>query len=308
MIVCLIDGDGNIFSSDLIKQGHYGGRQAAMLLTKGLTDYLSSADPTEASAHGRGQLWLTIYCNKNGLLDTLTSNMVCTTEEFEAFVLGFNQASPLFSIVDVGNGKEAADSKIKGAHTCSGSGLYQVVKPFVSRVPPRLHSFPSDLQGVLWRYVFPAVLLSFVTLRRFSGAHDNGYTSTLNLLQNEGLLDKVILLKGYKDLAHEINSLNLPQLNIDGVFIQKKLQTNGKQKATAAVPNANAAGSAASKSPKPPKQPMPLPHDNDKARYSKPATPVPTVAKTATPVRKPRPLDPDQVRQPLLHRLPVYSN
>ena len=145
-------------------------------------------------------------------------------------------------------------------------------------------------------------------LRRFSGAHDNGYTSTLNLLQNEGLLDKVILLKGYKDLAHEINSLNLPQLNIDGVFIQKKLQTNGKQKATAAVPNANAAGSAASKSPKPPKQPMPLPHDNDKARYSKPATPVPTVAKTATPVRKPRPLDPDQLRQPLLHRLPVYFN
>lgn len=85
-----------------------------MLLTKGLTDYLSSIDPTEASVPGRGQLWLTIYCNKNGLLDTLLSNHICTSEEFEAFVLGFNQASPLFSIVDVGNGKEAADSKIKG--------------------------------------------------------------------------------------------------------------------------------------------------------------------------------------------------
>ncbi|RPD82575.1 hypothetical protein L226DRAFT_549286 [Lentinus tigrinus ALCF2SS1-7] len=254
LIVCLIDGDGNIFSSDLIKQGQFGGRQAAMLLTKGLTDYLSSADPTEASVPGRGQLWLTIYCNKNGLLDTLTNNSVCTTEEFEAFVLGFNQASPLFSIVDVGNGKEAADSKIK-----------EYLRVFTR---------------------FPQTSKVF-----FGGAHDNGYTSTLNLLQNEGLLDKVILLKGYKDLAHEIHNLNLPQLNIDGVFIQKKLQTNGKQKVG---PAANAIGSAASKSPKPPKQPMPLPQDNDKARYSKPSTPVPNVAKTGTPVRKPRPLDPDQ--------------
>src|SRR5262245_60906589 len=85
-----------------------------------------------------------------------------------------------------------------------------------------------------------------------SGAHDNGYTSTLNLLQNEGLLDKVVLLKAYKELAHEINSLHLPQLEIDGVFIQKKLQTNGKQKAAAAA----AVAAAANKSPKPPKQPV----------------------------------------------------
>ncbi|TFK89773.1 hypothetical protein K466DRAFT_574615 [Polyporus arcularius HHB13444] len=259
LIVCLIDGDGNIFSSDLIKLGQYGGRQAAMLLTKGLTDYLSSVDPTEASAPGRGQLWLTIYCNKSGLVDTLTSNSICTAEEFEAFVLGFNQASPLFSIVDVGNGKEAADSKIK-----------EYLRVFTR---------------------FPQTSKVF-----FGGAHDNGYTSTLNLLQNEGLLDKVVLLKGYKDLAHEIYSLRLPQLDIEGVFIQKKLQTNSKYKPTAAV--ANSAGSAAGKSPKPPKQPMPLSQDNDKARHSKPGTPIPNATKAATPARKPRKLDPDQKPPP----------
>ena len=121
LILCLIDGDGNIFSSDLIKQGQFGGRQAAALLTKGLTDYIASVDPAEASFPGRGQIWLTIYLNKSGLLETLTSNLVCTAEEFEAFVLGFNQASPLFSIVDVGNGKEAADSKIKGASWSASS-------------------------------------------------------------------------------------------------------------------------------------------------------------------------------------------
>ncbi|PIL31987.1 hypothetical protein GSI_06691 [Ganoderma sinense ZZ0214-1] len=263
LILCLIDGDGNIFSSDLIRQGQFGGRQAAALLTKGLTDYLASIDPTEASFPGRGQIWLTIYCNKNGLLDTLAHNLVCTTEEFEGFILGFNQASPLFSIVDVGNGKEAADSKIK-----------ECLRVFTR---------------------FPQTTKVF-----FGGAHDNGYTSTLNLLQNEGLLDKVVLLKGYKDLAHEINNLRLPQLEIDGVFIQRKLQTNGKQKAAAAVANASAAHAVANKSPKPSKQPMTpgsSASESEKIRLGpggKPGTPVAQIAKTATPVKKPRPLDPEQ--------------
>lgn len=131
-----------------------------------------------------------------------------------------------------------------------------------------------------------------------AGAHDNGYTSTLNLLQNEGLLDKVVLLKGYKDLAHEINNLNLPQLEVEGVFIQKKLHSNGKQKVAAAV--VSAAATPVTKSPKPPKQAQLQTQDTDKARYSKPGTPSSTVAKLPTPVRKVRPLDPEQVRARLL--------
>lgn len=91
-----------------------------MMLTKGITEYLSNGLDAENAMPGRGQIWLTIFCNKSGLLETLTTNNVCTAEEFEAFVIGFNQASPLFSIMDVGSGKEAADSKIKGAQwACS---------------------------------------------------------------------------------------------------------------------------------------------------------------------------------------------
>ncbi|KAI0801289.1 hypothetical protein C8Q74DRAFT_1454658 [Fomes fomentarius] len=267
LILCLIDGDGNIFSADLIKQGQGGGRQAAMLLTMGLTDYLASLDPAAAFSPSRGQIWLSIYCNKNGLLETLINNSICTMEEFEAFVLGFNQASPLFSIVDVGNGKEAADSKIK-----------EYLRVFTR---------------------FPQTTKVF-----FGGAHDNGYTSTLNLLQNEGLLDKVVLLKGYKDLAHEINNLNLPQLEIEGVFIQKKLQTNGKQKVVAAAAAAaSAAVTPATYSPKPPKQP-PLQAQDNRSYFSKPGTPS-NVAKPATPVRKPRPLDP---LQPLHKQKPPPCN
>ena len=85
-----------------------------MLLTQGLTEHLAGLD--NAVSSGRGEIWLTIYCNKKGLTETLTSNEICTLEQFEQFIMGFNQAAPLFSFVDAGVGKEAADSKIKGKY------------------------------------------------------------------------------------------------------------------------------------------------------------------------------------------------
>ncbi|KAG1864169.1 hypothetical protein DFJ58DRAFT_772914 [Suillus subalutaceus] len=179
LLLCLIDGDGNIFSQDLLASGHTGGRQAAMLLTKGLTDYMVDVD---AGSSCRGQVWLTVYCNKTGLMDTLVNNGICSASEFEAFVLGFNSASPLFSIVDVGGGKEAADAKIK---------------------------------------VFVRL-----TLMWFQGGHDNGYTSTLSTLENEGLLEKIVLLRGYKTLAAELQHFDLPHLDIGGVFMTKKLPSS----------------------------------------------------------------------------------
>ncbi|KAF9229318.1 hypothetical protein BS17DRAFT_16202 [Gyrodon lividus] len=189
LFLCLIDGDGNIFSQELLTAGHAGGRQAAMLLTKGLTDYMVE---TDAETSGRGQVWLTVYCNKSGLTDTLVNNEICTAGEFETFILGFNQSSPLFSIVDVGSGKEAADAKIK-----------ECLRIFTR---------------------FPQTSLVF-----FGGGHDNGYTSTLSHLENEGLLKKIILLRGYQTLAAELQHFDLPQLHLEGVFIAKKLPSYYKK-------------------------------------------------------------------------------
>ncbi|KIJ21720.1 hypothetical protein PAXINDRAFT_165129 [Paxillus involutus ATCC 200175] len=189
LFLCLIDGDGNIFSQELLTAGHTGGRQAAMLLTKGLTDYMVE---TDAESSGRGQVWLTVYCNKSGLMDTLVNNDICTVGDFEAFVLGFNQSSPLFSIVDVGGGKEAADAKIK-----------ECLRIF-TRFPQTSRVF-------------------------FGGGHDNGYTSTLSHLENEGLLKKIILLRGYQTLAAELQHFDLHQLHLEGVFMANKLPSNHKK-------------------------------------------------------------------------------
>ncbi|KAK0233206.1 hypothetical protein IW262DRAFT_1329215 [Armillaria fumosa] len=183
LILALVDGDGNIFTDELLRQGQAGGRNAAMMLTKGLTDHTATVDPRVSA---RSRVWLTVYCNKQGLSDTLITNDVCTSEQFEAFFLGFNQAAPLFSIIDVGTGKEAADTKIK----------------------EHLRLFTR----------FPQTFLVY-----FGGSHDNGYTSTLASLQNEGLLDKIVLLRGYKELAVELQHLQLPVVEVGGVFRSTKL-------------------------------------------------------------------------------------
>ncbi|TFY75763.1 hypothetical protein EWM64_g8246 [Hericium alpestre] len=153
LLLCLIDGDGTIFTQNLWCLGQAGGRQAAMLLTKGITDHVAGFDETLSA---RSQLWLSMYCNKKGLMETLVKNECLRV--FSRF-------------------------------------------PQVSRV-------------------------------YFGGTHDNGYTSTLHFLENEGLLSKVVLLRGYSKLANELQALNIPYLDIDGLFMTQKLQTNYVSKLT----------------------------------------------------------------------------
>ena len=110
-MLCLIDGDGNIFSPELVSAGHNGGAQAALLLNRGIMEHIKTL---EGPATKHLQIWLTIYCNLNGLRDTFMNHHHCSVEEYDAFIEGFNKAAPLFSIIDVGSSKEAADTKLKG--------------------------------------------------------------------------------------------------------------------------------------------------------------------------------------------------
>ncbi|EIN13714.1 hypothetical protein PUNSTDRAFT_140193 [Punctularia strigosozonata HHB-11173 SS5] len=198
IVACFIDGDGNLFKEDLLRQGHVGGRQAALLLTTGLTEYAANIDPGLAR---RAQVWLTVYFNKSGLLDVMQNQKICTMEQFEAFLLGFNQASPLFSIVDVGGGKEAADVK----NLCAYSLVFLKYGRYSLAV----------------RYT--AVVLIRRTLMAFyAGCHDNGYNTTLTRLENEGYLHKIVLLPGYNILASELKRLALPSLEIE-VFMTRKI-------------------------------------------------------------------------------------
>ncbi|KAJ3550976.1 hypothetical protein NM688_g4956 [Phlebia brevispora] len=182
LILCVIDGEANIFSPSLLAQGQYGGQQAAQQLTKGIAEYLSQED---VQVFGRLSFWITIYLNRRSLLETLLGNSLCTAEQFEAFLMGFSQASPRFQLVEVGAGKEVVDAKIK----------------------EYLHTFTR----------FPQTLRVFM-----AGGHDNAYMSTLSSLGKEELLGKLVFLQGYNEPSAELLQLSLPSIRVDGLFLSDK--------------------------------------------------------------------------------------
>ncbi|KAG6817200.1 hypothetical protein H0H87_011558 [Tephrocybe sp. NHM501043] len=108
-VVALLDGDGAIFSTDLIAQGRVGGHIAAQKLSDSVLQYLSSN-----FGANQYQLWVYVFLNKRGLVDTFSriGNLMAKMR-FDDFMIGFNQAAERFVMVDVGDAKEAADAKIK---------------------------------------------------------------------------------------------------------------------------------------------------------------------------------------------------
>ena len=117
--MCLIDGDGNIFSPSLLAQGQTGGLNAAQRLVEHIKEYLLDEDSLSSSTY---ELFIYCFLHKKGLVETLAkAGYADASEQFDEFVTGFNQAGHRFLMVDVGSGKENADSKLRGrslAVTC----------------------------------------------------------------------------------------------------------------------------------------------------------------------------------------------
>lgn len=104
-IQVLIDGDGMIFNSDLIRQGVEGGKQAAALLRNKVLELCPSSDI---------EIIANVYTNLHGLSSALLRDgSTDDMEQFKNFTVGFTQGKASFNFIDVGHGKERADSKIK---------------------------------------------------------------------------------------------------------------------------------------------------------------------------------------------------
>ncbi|KAH0840069.1 hypothetical protein J3R83DRAFT_1036 [Lanmaoa asiatica] len=108
-VICLLDGDGTIFTADLITKGQEGGLEAARLLTERIRHHIAFD-----LAHEKFHLWVYLFYNKRGLLETFARvALSAAKQKLDDFIIGFNQAAERFLIVDVGGSKEAADAKIK---------------------------------------------------------------------------------------------------------------------------------------------------------------------------------------------------
>ncbi|KAJ3883159.1 hypothetical protein F5051DRAFT_392159 [Lentinula edodes] len=181
-VVTLIDGDGAIFSKELIVQGQAGGLIAAQKISDSLIQHLS-----ERYGSHQYQLWVYVFLNKKGLAETLGRlGSPQLKNNFEDFVTGFNQAAERFSMLDVGNAKEAADAKIK-CHLEDDIRLPQTFKVV------------------------------------FAGCHDNGYVTNLRSQITAGYKNKLILLKSYAEMASGIAEMDLPILTIPDLFVAQKL-------------------------------------------------------------------------------------
>jgi len=179
LILCVIDGDMNIFSPTLLAQGMQGGRQAAQELTKSIAEFLSQE---EVQVFGRLSFWVTIYFNKRGLVNMLREEGICGPEQLEAFMSGLSQASPRFLLVDVGPGKDGSDVKIR-----------EYLQTYVA-LPQTMRVF-------------------------FGSGSDGNYKSVLLDLEKDELLGKVVLLHGSNGLPEELRQLSVSNMQTETLFM-----------------------------------------------------------------------------------------
>lgn len=189
----LLDGDGLIFDDSLMKQGAIGGRDAAKILLSSLNSLITHKLPEQAANASKilNKVVINMFINKTGLANILVkTGVVPDHATFHAFFAGLSQSHDLINVIDVGNGKEASDAKMR----------------------ENLKLYASNAQ------------CGFILL---GASHDNGYAPVLSSLQTEGRLKNVLILKGYSNVAFELQQYEKLTVEIPGLFRKNKVQDVG---------------------------------------------------------------------------------
>jgi hypothetical protein len=115
------------FNTDLVQQGMDGGKKAANALRNAVLEQCSDlSEDIEVIAK--------VCANVSGLGNAMKRDgCLENPEDLRDFTLGFTQGKASFDFVDVGHGKERADSMIKGlAYPFPRPPVWNVVADFVS--------------------------------------------------------------------------------------------------------------------------------------------------------------------------------
>lgn len=107
----IIDGDNMPFQDEFARDGLAGGKRAAGLLRKAITEDIKTRYP---SVPTNVQVVIRVYANLRGLSKKYRELMP-DSASFEEFVRGFNTVHPMCDFIDAGCGKECADEKIKAS-------------------------------------------------------------------------------------------------------------------------------------------------------------------------------------------------
>ncbi|EIW79219.1 hypothetical protein CONPUDRAFT_138372 [Coniophora puteana RWD-64-598 SS2] len=192
LVLCVIDGDACVFDEALLQQGLEGGRLAAQRLTKAVADFLTLE---EECVLGRLSFWVSVYFNRSALVNSLARTSTCSVEQFNAFLMGFGQASPRFLLVDTGYGKEGTYAKIA-----------EYLQTYIR---------------------FPQTQRVF-----FAGGRSSAHESTLMALNKDKLLGKLVLMEERPSMMLPLSPVSLvdeaflpplPRLRLDGLFMRDEL-------------------------------------------------------------------------------------
>lgn len=122
---------------------------------------------------------------------------------FDEFFSGFNQANRRFLMVDVGRGKEMADTRMRCTYKIAGFTHTDTLSAYLEDYC----RMPST-----WKIIF-------------GGCHDNGYALSVQSLITTGLKEKIVLLPSYAEMAAAFKSMDLPTLVIGNLFRPDKIVT-----------------------------------------------------------------------------------
>ncbi|RYP81671.1 hypothetical protein DL769_001903 [Monosporascus sp. CRB-8-3] len=173
------DNDNLKFKEEFMRQGLEGGKKAANALRQAIALGCRDADETEIIAK--------VVANLNGLSKAMKRDGCVDSEnDVREFMLGFTQAKTSFDFVDVGHGKERADSKIRET----------------TRWNLRNYNCKQIVLGV---------------------SHDAGYAPFLDdLASDASLRRRITILEGYPTVR-EIESTGVEILALKDIFRGDKL-------------------------------------------------------------------------------------
>lgn len=110
-VLAVVDGDSALFEDEYVRDGSAGGERAAHKLQQAIFDYLKDKPYFQHDF----KIVIKIFVNLQGLFRPYGENKIIPgPPTLYQFVQGFNKTYELVEIVDAGNLKEAADSKVKG--------------------------------------------------------------------------------------------------------------------------------------------------------------------------------------------------
>ncbi|KAF2179034.1 hypothetical protein K469DRAFT_717541 [Zopfia rhizophila CBS 207.26] len=183
-VLALIDGDGVIFQDMLLQAGQNGGSEAASKLQMAIRDHIAQIYETS----GNWPAMVHIYASLDKLGQKLASvGLIKHPQELRAFAQSFSVNQPLFSIIDVGQGKERADYRMK-----------EMLRTF------------SD--NPTCRHII------------FGGCHDTGYLLNLDQYKHNPvraaritLLESTVAARGFAELP------NFKRTRFDSVFRSEPL-------------------------------------------------------------------------------------